>query len=474
MNVLFVASEGVPFSKSGGLGDVIGSLPIELLKNGTDVRVILPKYDSIPIHLKEKMHKKAEFYVQLGWRNQYCGIEELEYRGVKFYFIDNEYYFKRDVLYGYYDEAERYAFFSKAVLEGLLYLEFDIDIIHCHDWHSGMIGFLLKTKYKDNPLYNKIKTVYTIHNLKFQGIYSKEIYEDFFEMEDKYYNSEELEFNGCVNSMKGGLVFSDAITTVSESYALEIQYPFFGEGLDGVLRKRERDVFGIINGIDYEEFNPSIDDRIYKTYDSENIYFKKDNKEKLQKELGLEVNNNIPIIGIVSRLTDQKGMNLIECVLEELLNKEVQMIVLGTGDYKYESLFHYMSGKYPGKISANIMFNEDLAHKIYAGADFLLMPSLFEPCGLSQLIALKYGTIPIVRETGGLRDTITPYNEFTGEGNGFSFANYNAHEMLYTINRAIMFYNDKNILSTIRRAGMEKDFSWSSSAKKYIELYNKL
>jgi starch synthase len=474
MKILFVASEGAPFSKSGGLGDVIGSLPMELCKQGMDVRVILPKYGSIDHLYRAAMIKRKAIYIQLGWRQQYCGIEELEYKGVTFYFIDNEFYFKRDVLYGYGDEAERYAFFSKAVLESIPIIDFYPDLIHCHDWHAGMVSFLLKTQYQHRPNYQSIATVYTIHNLKYQGIFSKEIFDDLLGVDSKYFNEEELEFYGCINSMKAGIVFSDMVTTVSESYASEIQYPFFGEKLDGIIRKRKEAIYGIINGIDNEDYNPATDPRVYINYDTQTIENKAVNKERLQRDLGLEVNVDKPVMAIVSRLTKQKGLDLVACVIDEILAQDVQFIVLGTGESHYEDLFCHKAYYHSDKMVARLAFSEALARQIYSGADFLLMPSLFEPCGLAQLIALRYGTIPIVRETGGLKDTIEPFNEFTNEGNGFSFTNYNAHDMLNTIHRALRIYGDKEKWHILRTRAMALDFSWHNSAKKYIDLYKKV
>ncbi|KNF07925.1 glycogen synthase GlgA [Gottschalkia purinilytica] len=472
MKVLFVASEGVPFIKSGGLGDVIGALPKALRKHDIDVRVIIPLYRDISKDYKDNMSFLKSIVVKLAWRNQYCGIFQTEYEGVKFYFIDNEYYFKRDRLYGYGDDAERYAFFSKSVLDILPEIDFRPDIIHCHDWHAGLVSVFLKTHYKYSEFHKNILTLFTIHNLHYQGIFSKEILKNILDLDDEYLTIDTLEYYGDINCMKGGVIFSDILNTVSKSYAEEIKYPYFGEGLDGILRKRFNDLKGIVNGIDYDMYNPKTDPYIYKNYDSNNLDFKNQNKINLQRELELNVNGSKPIVGIVSRLVSGKGMDLIAHILEELLcSTDIQIVVLGTGEAKYEDVFKSMSYRFPERVSANITFHDQLAHKIYAGSDILLMPSRFEPCGLSQLIALRYGTIPVVRETGGLKDTVYSFNENTMEGNGFAFKNYNAHDMLFTLKRAISIYEKKDIWTNLVKRAMGCDYSWNNSAKEYIELY---
>ncbi|WP_179122143.1 glycogen synthase GlgA [Caloramator quimbayensis] len=473
MKVLMAASEAVPFAKTGGLADVLGSLPPSLKEKGIDVRVIMPQYKAIPKHLKDNIRHIKYIYVNVGWRRQYCGINEAEYKGVKYYFIDNEYYFKRDGLYGYYDDGERFAFFARAVLEAAISIGFIPDIIHCHDWQTAMIPPLLELQYRWREEYKNIKTAFTIHNLKYQGIFSKNVYSELLGIGDEYFTPDKLEFYGDANYMKAGLVYSNAITTVSESYAREIQYPFYGEKLDGLLRARSHELYGIINGIDYDEYNPDRDSLIFKNYDENTIEDKKINKTELQKQLNLP-QRDVPVIGLISRLVDQKGLDLIECVLNEILNMDIQFIVLGTGDLKYENMFKYYEGLYKDKVSSNIKFDNTLAHRIYAGCDMFLMPSLFEPCGLSQIISLRYGTIPIVRETGGLLDTVIPYNEFNDTGYGFTFTNYNAHDMLYTIRRAVQFYYNKDIWQKLIKRAMKLDFSWSASGDKYIKLYNKL
>ena len=473
MKVLFTVSECVPFIKSGGLADVAGSLPKELKRLGTDVRVIMPKYGSISEEFKQEMKRVAEFTVQVGWRNQYCGIEELSYNGITFYFVDNEQYFKRDHLYGYFDDGERFAFFNHAVLQGLAQIQFYPDVIHCHDWHTGMIPFLLKKKYQMIKEYAEIKSVFTIHNLQFQGIMPKGALNDLLNLDDRYFNMEELEFYGNINFMKGALVAADKITTVSPTYLKEIQTDYFGEKLNGVLVKRNEDLSGILNGIDEDIYNPETDLNLVKNYSTATIHDKEENKRSIQQKFGLP-QSDVPLIAMITRLTKQKGLELVQAVFHEIVSENIQMIVLGTGDPEFEQFFREMEGMYGEKFKAYIGFNEDLAHQLYAGADLFLMPSKFEPCGLGQLIALKYGTVPIVRETGGLNDTVQPYNEFSGEGNGFSFTKFNAHDMLYTIRRAIYFYQEQEIWDQLIISAMEMKYSWAQSAFKYNQLYSGL
>lgn len=475
MKVLFVASESVPFIKTGGLADVIGSLPKSLKEKGIDVRVILPLYKEIIEKYKDDLNYKFNKTVRLSWRNQYCGVFEIDYDGVIFYFVDNEYYFKRDGVYGYYDDAERFAFYSKAVLDIIPDLSFKPDILHCHDWHTGLVSVFLKSHYLHNDYYKDMKTVFTIHNLHYQGIFSKEILKDVLELGEEHMTLESLEYHGAINCMKGGIAYSDKLTTVSRTYAKEITYPYFGEGLDGILRKREYDLKGIINGIDYSIYDPSKDSYILHSYSLDDMEGKIKNKIKLQEELGLDIDKDVPIISIVSRLVDIKGMDLVMSVLEEIINTvDIQVVVLGTGDKYYEDFFKYLDYKYKNKVSANITFSNELAHKVYSASDLLLMPSRFEPCGLSQIIALKYGTIPVVRETGGLNDTVLSFNDVTFEGNGFTFKNFNAHDMMFTIKRAVDIYNDKDKWEHIVKNAMESDYSWDNSAQEYIELYKGL
>ena len=474
LKVLFVASEAAPFAKTGGLGEVVGSLPKELRNQELDVRVIMPKYSAIPGEFAKKMIKKATFTVPVGWRQQYAGLFELAQQGIIWYFIDNEYYFKRDSLYGYYDEAERFAYFCRAVLEALPQLDFIPDIIHCHDWQTGPLAAMLKLQYLARAEYGAIKTVFTIHNLMYQGIFPGDMLGDLLSLPNSAFTADGLEFHGQVNYLKGGLAFSDCITTVSKSYAEEIQQPYFGEQLDGFLRKRQADIYGIINGIDYEVYNPGGDPDIDTNYTWRGTSKRLNNKLKLQSELGLPASKPIPLIGIVSRLVASKGLELIDYVLEELLALDVQVVVLGTGEARYEQLFRDAAGRHPDKISANITFSDKLAHRVYAGSDLFLMPSRFEPCGISQLIALRYGSIPIVHEVGGLKDTVIPFNPETGAGNGFVFTNYNAHEMLQVVEQAVVLYQDKTQWNKLVKNAMRAEHSWQQSATEYRQLYEKL
>ncbi|WP_413308017.1 glycogen synthase GlgA [Bacillus sp. 1P10SD] len=474
MKVLFAVSECGPFAKSGGLADVAGSLPKELKNLGTDVRVILPKYGTISEEYKMEMKKIKEFTVPVGWRNQYCGIEELTYQGVTYYFVDNEYYFKRENLYGYYDDGERFAYFNRAVLETIAQLNFFPDVMHCHDWHTAMIPFLLRTEYYKRKGYGLIKTMFTIHNLQFQGIFPKEVLSDLLGLDYQVFRPNTLEFFGNVNFMKGALVAADKITTVSPTYKEEIQTPVFGEKLDGLLRERNEDLLGILNGIDEDFYNPAKDELIYQTYTATTLEKKSINKSEIQKRFDLPQSAGTPLLVMISRLTKQKGLDLVKCVLRDLLQEEIQIIILGTGDYEYEEHLRQAARIYPEKLKVYTGFNEELAHKLYAAADLFLMPSLFEPCGLGQLIAMKYGAVPIVRETGGLNDTVHAWNEFTGEGNGFSFKNFNAHDMLYTIQRAVSFYHDRDVWETIVTQAMKMDYSWAQSAFRYNQLYAEL
>jgi starch synthase len=474
VKVLFTVSECVPFIKSGGLADVAGSLPKELQSLGTDVRIMLPKYGKISTAFGNQMKKIKEFTVQVGWRNQYCGIEELVLNGITFYFIDNEYYFNRDGLYGYYDDGERFSFFNKAVLESLVHLDFFPDVIHCHDWHTAMIPFLLRVNYYHKERYGLIKTVFTIHNLQFQGIFPKEILTELLGVEERYFQPEQLEFYGNMNFMKAGILAADKITTVSPTYRSEIQTSFFGEKLDGLLKMRDEDLIGILNGIDEDLYNPSQDPHLKFPFGIQNLANKQKCKRDIQKDFQLPLIADTPLMVMISRLTAQKGLDLVKCVLDEILQEDIQMVVLGTGDWEFEKYFQRMSTNYPNKLRVQIGFDEALAHRIYAGADLFLMPSLFEPCGLGQLIAMKYGAIPIVRETGGLNDTVHSYNEKTGEGNGFSFHDFNAHDMLYTIKRANHFFHQKSHWKKIVQSAMAKDYSWAQSAFKYNQLYAEL
>ncbi|MBR5302499.1 MAG: glycogen synthase GlgA [Clostridia bacterium] len=476
MKILFAASECVPFIKTGGLADVVGALSPVLKQKGTDVRVILPLYASIPEKWTSQMKTECEFEVELGWRKQYCGIKSLEYQGVTFYFVDNQFYFGRSYIYGLGgDEYERFGFFSRAVIDALPHLNFQPDIIHCHDWQTGMVPALLKIQYAHFPFYKNMKTAYTIHNLQYQGVFPIKAVQDTLGLGDSLFTSDKLECYGCANYMKAGLVYADELTTVSPSYSDEIQTAFYGERLDGLLRARKDQLSGILNGIDIDDYDPAKDPMIYANYDPYHLGGKEYCKQELQKELGLEVDPNAPIVGIISRLSNQKGLDLIECVIRELMDTGIQLVVLGMGEAKYTNLFSWAESEYPGRLAARFAMNHQLAHRIYAGADMFLMPSQFEPCGLSQLISLRYGTVPIVRETGGLRDTVLSYNKFTDEGNGFSFFNYNAHDMLHTLRRAVHYYkNNREVWYKLIVRGMTGDYSWYASANKYMEMYDRL
>lgn len=475
--VLLVASECVPFIKTGGLADVVGSLPKYFDKTKYDVRVMLPKYLCIKEEYRAQMKYITHFYTDFCFRNQYVGILEMEYQGVTFYFIDSEFYFGGPWPYSnMYEDIEKFSFFSKAVLSALPLIGFRPDIIHCNDWQTGLVSVYLNDSFQGNPFFCGIKTIFTIHNLKFQGTWAIDTIRNMTGLSDYYFTDDKLESYNNGNLLKGGLVYSDMITTVSKTYAEEIKTSFYGEGLDGLLRARSKSLAGIVNGIDYDFYNPETDSDIAAQYNSKDFVVKKaENKKALQKELGLDVDPKIFMLGIVSRLTDQKGFDLIDCVMEQVCAEDVQLVVLGTGERRYEELFRYYADKYPGRVSANIYYSEPMSHKIYASCDAFLMPSLFEPCGLSQLMSLRYGTLPIVRETGGLRDTVEAYNEVDGSGTGFSFANYNAHEMLSIINYAKkVFYHDKAAWNNMQKRAMEKDFSWNSSAREYEKLYDKL
>ncbi|MCA0988208.1 glycogen synthase GlgA [Guptibacillus algicola] len=474
MNVLFAASEGHPFIKTGGLGDVIGALPKELQKQGINVSVILPKYEDMNETFKEQLELKEAITVPVGWRHQYCGIETLRYNDITYYFIDNEYYFKRSGSYGYFDDGERFSFFCRAVLEAIPYLDEQPDILHCHDWQTGMIPVLKKAHYRNNPYYDGMKVVYTIHNLRYQGIFPKGILHDLLDLSELHFTNEGVEFHGNVSFMKGGLLYSDYITTVSPSYADEIKQPYFGEYLDGILRKREDDFTGIINGIDSELYDPAADSALKYTYHS-SFLLKEKNKIELQEKLGLQKGEGIPVLCMITRLVEQKGMDLFFRVLPEIMEENVQVVVLGTGDEHYEHMLREAENRYPGRFSANIYFDEAFARKLYASSDLFLMPSQFEPCGISQLIALRYGSLPIVRETGGLKDTVIPYNKYTGEGHGFSFADYNAHDMLNAIRLALHYYHHESLTwRKLVERGMRLNYSWEKSAEKYSSLYESL
>ena len=473
--ILFVASEAVPFIKTGGLADVVGALPKCFDKKEYDVRVIIPKYLCMKEEYKNQLQYVTHFYMDIGYRREYVGIMQMEYEGIQFYFIDNEYYFSGYQPYGEIRfDIEKFAFFSKAALSILPVIGFRPDLIHCHDWQTGLVPVYLNDSFQQGEFYRGIKTVMTIHNLKFQGTWDIKTVRQITGLPAHFFTPDKMEAFKDANLLKGGLVYADAITTVSPTYAEEIKTDFYGEGLNGLLQARQHDLRGILNGIDYGDFNPETDPYIVNRYNAMNFRKEKiKNKRALQADLGLEQNDKTMMIGIVSRLTDQKGFDLIAYVMDELCQDNVQIVVLGTGEERYENMFRHFAWKYGGKVSAQIYYSEELSHRIYASCDAFLMPSLFEPCGLSQLMSLRYGTVPIVRETGGLKDTVAPYNEYEGTGTGFSFHNYNAHEMLGTIRYAeSIYYDKKREWNKIVDRAMAADFSWHVSAKKYQEMYD--
>ncbi len=476
MKVLFATSECAPFIKTGGLADVVGALPAELCKQGCEARVILPKYSAIAQKYKDEMRYISNIYIKMGWRSQCCGVFELRKDGVIYYFVDNEFYFDTEKIYSDISvDIEKFIFFDKAVLELLQVIDFWPDVIHCNDWQTGLIPVLLKAHYSSEEKYSAIKTVMTIHNLKFQGIYDIKTVMDISELDDSYFTSEGLEFYGGASLLKGGIVYADYVTTVSKTYSREIMTDFFGENLNGLLMAKADKITGIINGIDYTDWNSMKDEYITENYDARNfVSRKKANKLALQKEFGLEENPDKFLVGMVTRLTGQKGLDLVECVMDDIVkNGDIQLIILGTGEEQFENMLRHYEEKYKGTVASLIMFNNSVSHKIYASCDAFLMPSLFEPCGLSQMISMRYGTLPIVRETGGLRDSVEPYNEFEGTGTGFSFTNYNAHEMLEIINYAKnIWYNSRKNWNAIVKRAMKTDFSWKNSAKEYIDVYN--
>ena len=475
MQIVFASAECAPFVKTGGLGDVAGSLPAALVRAGAEVIVMVPKYATIKNEYKAQMEHFSDFYVSLGWRNEYCGLEKLEHDGVTYMFIDNERYFARDYPYGFFDDGERFAFFSKAITESLQHLPagFECDILHCNDWQTALAPVFLREFYQGLPLYDRVKTVFSIHNVAFQGQFSDTVMEDILGVAHIPAAASQLRCDACsINYMLGALRYADAITTVSPTYANEIQTPEFGEGLDGVLRERSYALQGILNGIDVAGFDPATDKRIAANYTVEDRSGKAVCKAKLQEELGLEVRDDRPLMVMVTRLTRQKGLDLVMYALDRILAGGVQVAVLGTGDRDYEDGLRYFQDKYPGTMAARIEFDPALSQRMYAAADMFLMPSKFEPCGLSQIIAMRYGTLPIVRETGGLKDTVIPYNEFTGEGTGFSFSNFNGDEMGDAVFRAArLFWDNRDAWTQLVTQAMSQDFSWTRSADKYLDLY---
>lgn len=477
-NILFVSSEAIPYMKTGGLADVVGSLPRYMNRELYDVRIILPKYTCIAQELTEHLHFVCHFYVNLNWRRQYVGIFETEYKGITYYFVDNEFYFAGDQPYhNIYEDVEKFAYFSKAVLAALPYIDFAPDVIHCHDWQTGLVPVYLKTCFGDDNYYAGIKTVYTIHNMKFQGRWQLQAVMDITGLPEQVFSDQKLESYGEANYLKGGIVYADAVTTVSPTYAYDITTSEGGEGLGGLMYARRDALYGILNGIDYMEYDPETDPYIDTNYSIDSLAAgKKANKAALQKEMGLTVKSDVLLVGMVSRMTDQKGYDLISYMMDEMLSTlNIQMVVLGTGEEQYENMLRHFQSRYPNKLSANIGYSEERAHKIYASCDAFLMPSLFEPCGLSQMMAMRYGTIPVVRETGGLKDTVEPYNEYDQTGTGFSFQNYNAHEMLFILKYALhVFQSDKKSWKAMMTRAMKRDYSWNSSARKYEELYDSI
>ena len=476
MNILFAAFEANPFMKTGGLGDVAGALPLYLNDMGVETRVIMPLFSSIKEEYRKDMELIAEFKVPFSWRNQYLGLHKLKYKNTVFYFLDNEYYFKRDKAYGYFDDGERIAFFSKALLESIIYMDYKPEILHLNDWHTALSAVYLREMYQGLEDFRKLKTIFTVHNLKFQGKFDPKMLDDPLDLARYPDARRQLLQKDAVNFMLGALNYADCITTVSPTYAEEVKNAFFGEGLEDVFNRRESIFKGIINGIDYENYNPKTDKNLFANYDIETIEEKAKNKVGLQKELGLEVDKDVCVVGLVSRLTDQKGMDLLCTIFEELINTmHMQFVLLGQGDAKYEDSFRYFENKYKGKVSSSICFSEERSRRIYAASDLFLVPSIFEPCGLSQLIAMRYLSLPVVRKTGGLKDTVEPYNKFTNEGTGFAFQNINAHDLLFTLKEAIaLYYDDREVFDGLIKNASAKDYSWLNSAREYKKLYQKV
>ncbi len=474
LKILFVASEVEPFVKTGGLADVAGSLPQEIKKLGHDIRVVLPEYSQIPQIYRDRLEPVTNFRTRVVWRNEYAGVNKLNNNGVETYFIDNKNFFYRDSLYENNDKHVQFIFFIRAILEMLPKIDFKPDIIHCNDWQSAPLPLLLNDNYKKYDFYQDIKTIYTIHNLQYQGQFSPEILDDVLGVSHEHWYSGNIRHNGLINYMKMGIMYSDYITTVSKTYAEEIKAPYYGEGLDYALQMNDDNLRGIINGISYQQFDPETDQKIYENFIPEKLEAKTSNKTALQKELGLPVKKDIPAIGFISRLVEQKGLDLLTRILDKLLQEDIQFIMLGTGQPGYENFFRELAGRYPDKVSANIKYDDKIARKMYAGLDIFLMPSRFEPCGLGQLISMRYGTIPVVNETGGLVDTVQNYNEKTDEGYGFTFNSFDAHQLLDTVNRAISYYQQPEIWDKLVKKAMNLDFSWHHSAQEYLELYQQI
>ena len=479
LKVLYVASEAVPFVKTGGLADVAGSLPKALKKQGVDIRVVMPKYGKIDREYLDKMEHVYDGELTVSWRKKFLGIDKLVLDGVTFYFIDNQEYFYRDGFYGYGDDAERFSFFARAVLEIPQQEDFWPDVIHANDWHAALTSVYLRLHFMGDERYGKIKTIFTIHNLKYQGVFSKDVMEDVLGIDWKYFNNGDFEYYDAVNFMKAAIVYSDNVTTVSRTYAEEIQYDYFGEGLDGLLRNRAADLHGIVNGLDFDLYNPETDKYLTEPFTKFNVKNamerKIDNKAALQRQLNLPVERQTPLVAMVSRLVEPKGLDLVIRVLDELLEHEdMQFVLLGVGDKVYEDWFKELAWRHPTKVSTNIYFSDEMAQRIYAASSIFLMPSAYEPCGIGQLISMRYGSIPVARATGGLKDTVVPYDKATQKGNGFLFPNYNAHEMMSTIKKALTLFRDFNSWKILIQNAMQSDYSWARSAKEYKALYERL
>lgn len=472
LRVLYAAAEESPFVKTGGLADVAGALPKVLQENDQiDIRVVLPLYKQVYDKYGDQMTKLSEFTVDLGCREQYVGILTLEFNGVFHYFIDNRFYFFRDAIYGEGDDGERFTYYSKVIAQLPKHINFKPQIIHTNDWHTALANVYIKEYAKEDSFYEDIKTVFTIHNLKYQGIFDSIMLESIMDLPRTYYHMDGLEFYGKINFMKGGIIYSDAVNTVSQSYAQEIKYPYFGESLDGIIRKHENKISGIMNGIDYDVYHPEHDPHIHKRYNTESLSLKKDNKVHLQEKYGLPINPDIPMLSMVTRLSDMKGLDLIAHIFDELIQENIQFVLLGTGDKRYEDMFYDFQKSYPNKVASRIYFDESQSHEVYAASDIFLMPSKVEPCGLSQLIALKYGTVPVVRAVGGLKDSICPYDPSTEKGNGFVFQNFNAHECLFAIKDALRLYEDKTSWNKLVKECMKSINDWNKSSKDYIGIY---
>lgn len=472
MNILFATSEAAPFIKTGGLADVAGSLPKSLAEMGHDVRVILPLYEGIGQEWRSQMTYLCNYHIHLAWRTPYCGVFQLVRDGVTYYFVDNEYYFKRTQVYGHYDDGERFAFFSRAVIETPGHVGFSPDIIHCNDWQTALVPvYLLEERHKV-PELGGAKSVFTIHNIEYQGRYGSQVLKDLLGLADGYLNEHMLAYHGDVNLMKGAIYASDYVTTVSPTYAQELQYPFYAHGLEGVVADNRNKVRGILNGIDTDLYDPAKDKGLTRSFSASQTAGKKACKAALQEASGLNQNPDVPIIACISRLVKHKGFDMVTACIHEIMDMDVQMVVLGTGDWNYEEAFRHAAGQYPGRFAAHMMYSGALSTAIYGGADIFLMPSEAEPCGLSQMIAMRYGTVPVVRETGGLKDTVTPYNKFTGEGRGFTFANISTHDMMWVLRSAVsLYHNDKKAWKALMKADMTADFSWTKSAGEYLEIY---